>query len=80
MGVRERERERDSLLTILIGVLDEYAQLLHAQLYGGTVIGHSTADADQHRDHCVDALIEQTHCRCAVRMGTESTRTRIVVG
>lgn len=44
------------------------------------MIGHSTADADQHRDHRVDALIEQTHCRCAVRMGTESTRTRIVVG
>lgn len=66
------------LLTILIGILDEYAQLLHAQLYGGTVIGHAAADADQHRDHRVDALIEQTHRRCAVRIGR--TRTRIVVG
>lgn len=63
------ERERETLLTVLVGVLDEYAQLLHAQLYGGTVIGHPTADADQHRDHRVDALVEQTHCRRAVRMG-----------
>lgn len=33
------------------------------------MIGHPTADADQHRDHRVDALVEQTHCRRAVRMG-----------
>lgn len=69
MRERDTGRERETLLTVLVGVLDEYAQLLHAQLYGGTVIGHPTADADQHRDHRVDALVEQTHCRRAVRMG-----------
>lgn len=52
--------------TVLIGILDENAQLLYAQLNGSAVIGHTAADADQHRDHRVDALVQETHRRGAV--------------
>lgn len=54
------------ILTILIRVLDKNAELLNAQLNGGAVIGHPTADADEDRDHCVDALVQETHGRGAV--------------
>lgn len=50
------------MLTILIRILDQDSQFLDAQLDGGTVVGHATADADQHGDHRVDALVEQAHC------------------
>jgi len=30
------------------------------------VVGHAAADADEHRDHRVDALVQETHRRGAV--------------
>lgn len=51
--------------TVLIAVLDEYPQFLHTELHRGCGARHAAADADQHRYHCVDALVQQGHSRCA---------------
>lgn len=48
-------------LTILIAVFNEYSEFLHAELYGGSVAWHATADADQYRYHRVNALVQQRH-------------------
>lgn len=45
-------------LTVLVAILDEYSKFLDTELHGGGVAGHPAADADQHGNHRIDALVQ----------------------
>ena len=54
-----RHRQQPKVLEVLVGILDEEAELGDAELHGSIVIG-------QPGHHCTDALVEQRHGRGAV--------------
>ena len=53
--------QQPQILQILVRILDENPQLLHAELDGGGVVGQAGRHGQQHRDHRIDALIQQRH-------------------
>ena len=53
--------QQAQILQILVRILDQNPQLLHAELDGGGVVGQAGRHGQQHRDHRIDALIQQRH-------------------